>query len=779
MSALPRPPAIDRARRRRVATALLLPLLALALLPGPDVGGSDHGPQIWTSNLGSLEAPYNEATSITALELSQDGKVLVAGLDNGGLLFIDAATGKVLDAAHASDRGAVVQITLTGDGGRAAAIYADGHIAVVDRTQAELLLALNSGPNGIGSDAQARQAAVFARGGKYLIITQDKVYLYGLDTSNQTLRYVLQDSSPEPLGPFLYADPVLTVFGALSKEGALAIYTYGPEQEGRTPLRKIGQAEVDTAKEGNIVALAVSEDGERVALGHRSGAIRRYQPLLGQSGSQLKLEYSDDLIGSIRGLQLSPDGKRIAAWSTSEIVWGEGNNNAELFSEDEVAASNVARVTGPGFLSSSLQEVAFSRDLTRAFVRVEGRNVGTHLFNLPEFKGFLVDDTDNPFGLSTMDSLGELVYQAAGKQVEGFQITEKQLPPPALREGTNTAGSGEGRLGFALTTSTALIGGAALLVLLLLAILLPLVFAARRAGPTTQLTPLDPENGTPLVPLGSTGTGTNAGAVLPGGIARPVASQAMSAPAPEGILVLRNVHIRGAVTLRGIDAAWRRPGVVLLRGKSIDLSTFANGLRGEASMTGLVAVGGATADETPMLFSRRIQVGLAPIGTLGATANQRYREEAEHHRLPNSLVERRIHTDLGWMGARRAQPTQSLRPVDAWKLRLALAVIHRPHVLLLNTMDLPQEAQHDDALAGTVRQVLRGVAKQFEVLIVLLDEGKLNLDLLRRWADEEATLGPAGISDRTPLQGGQSVPEAKAGGRKGRTKKAPGKPRSG
>lgn len=719
-------------------------VLLVFLLSTVGVGASSPvmmEPEDWAFELDDLRAPYNEASAITAMVLSSDGRIIVFGTDNGAVLFVDARTGALLDggSAHTPSHGAVKTIHLDEGATLAALVYESGYVAVVSRVEDAPLYTRYS-DQGAPEKERPRIGAVLSPDGRFLVVTGDVVRLFHRASGpDPAFKEVSNDATG--LGPYVWFHSSYPIFGVLSAEGDVTIYSYtngGMRAEGTR----------DLTDDGTIEALAVSGDGDRFGILLDTGDLIRYTPSLDPQEPRLIPDFRDKIKGPPLGVRLDMTGDRIAAWSQDELLWAEGCNlNQEICTSGD-ADRDLVHLRPP--LGTHIATAAVTPDLDRAVLQVEGEGRERRVYNLPSLEQFTLASDEVATGLSLLSPDGTKVYQADGPVLAVREITPEELPPPQ-RSDDSMDEDGDAPTPFGLSSSRILVGGIGALVLLVLVILGSLLLASRRHRPAPTplptLAPLEEEAMRSFTPMAIPSS-----AAPPGRIRHVVPSAPSVQAAPDGLLTLADVAVDGPVLLKGLQLVVKRPEVLRIHGERAVLETFSDLLGGAFPFTGILAVGGASARETPVLFQRRVRIGLDEASTNGADPATVFRAVARSRGLPVGLVERRLEKDLGWMGERRDHPWERLRPFDRWKVRVALALVDRPHLLVLWVRDVPGGPEGRSAV---VRKVLSGVARHYETLVVLLDDGSADPVWVRRLADEEMRLAPSGFTDRHLLLEGR------------------------
>lgn len=256
---------------------------------------------------------------------------------------------------------------------------------------------------------------------------------------------------------------------------------------------------------------------------------------------------------------------------------------------------------------------------------------------------------------------------------------------------------------------------------------------------------------------------------------------------PQGIFVLEGFSVPGDPVVRDLRLFLTRPGVVRLVGQEPALDRLCGALTGRLRAVGIASAGGVDRSMTPVLFERHLRVGLQDPPDPSLPGRQWYLEEGRRRGVPPAVVQRRLQADLGWMGPRLDRPVQMLAPLDRWKLRLAVAFLDRPSVLVLWTRHLP--ASRDPVTQEAVRRVLAAVGRHYRAVVLLLDPGSpVPSQVVRSWSHEEVRLGSDGFHERSLLHEGRRITNttdpslftetsrgASDGGRNGRrSRSAPG-----
>ncbi len=705
---------------------------------------------LWDLELGNLaKSELAAASGFSQLHVSPSGEVLIAGLNNGGILFLETETGAVITTAFTKDHGAVRSISSDRQGERAVFVYDDGYVAAVDASQEELLMSRFS-EAGAGRYTD-RVGAQISMDGQTLVVTSDRLQIYDLERESHGLVFAPGPELEPALGPHLFLHPQLPYFAALDRDGTLGVFNM--ELEPQHPLVDLG----DEASQ--VAALAVSHDGSAFALLQSDGRLLRYAVRLSASDPELVLTYESRLrctvptCGDPFGVALNTNGDRVMAWTNQQLIWAEGDN--QNVPEEEAQKTNEANTVSlavPVDGSWSFGQIAPDQELSRALITQAGEQGAKPVHH--EFPSRSGSDTTLP-PLSdarqvTLDPNAGRAYVSHGGLLAAFPVA----PPPAA----NTAGGTDGEDGGfwnRWTPATLLVASLAGLALVtLLGFLVAVLVVSRRGDDARLVAQLELEQGA-LAPPAS------ARPSLPGGGARsairPVAPSAPpEMPPPEGLLMLEGFGAPGAPALKGLRLSLTRPGVVRLYGEKARLARFVAALSGQVPATGLASAGGADRVATPLLFARHLCVSLPRPDDPDRTPGSWYAEAGRQRGVPVAVVKRRLDADLGWMGARLDRPLHTLNPIDRWKVALAVAFLDRPRVLLVWTQELP--GGDDPESRATVRSVLAAVGRHYRAAVLLLDPGgPLPEEVVRSWSHEELRLTSHGFRDRALLEEGKRV----------------------
>ncbi|MBW3581600.1 MAG: WD40 repeat domain-containing protein [Euryarchaeota archaeon] len=746
-------------RRRQVILVLILAAILsgtvfASVARGESKAEVDSGPYEidWTiDDFRKWNPRFQDGTGWTALALSPDGSTLIGGTDNGVIAFLALAGDNVPTETvyHAEHHGAVISIKPTHDGDRAVIHFQDGHLEVLDRDRKTPMWSLfdeAGAPHGLRDTVTARIRA----DGKFLFVAEQDISVWFED--NSTGRFNKVASADIRLGPHLYSHPAYPMFAAMDKTGHGEVYTYSARG-----LQAVGALPLDQYNPGvTISSTAVAEDGSRLAVGYTDGLVVRFRidienvSLAMQQGKtpppMLIPEHEARLDGAIAGVLIAPDGRRHTAWVVGEdeghtFLWATGQNKQDIKNDKTVRLE-----------IDDIQQVGASRDLFRVLVRDHG---GTVAYNLPEAKSA----GSSVFGKGTdpvlLDETGAVAFLVNGPMLGQYTISTKVLEAPPARKAAESApqsGAAEESWFGTADGGTFLWLGLGVLALVLLPLLV--VGLLRLARPASQAqTGIDDGIDATFGPPGGAVYGTR----------RPQSSAPAAIPPPEGLLVLSGVTARsGDAHLAGVDLKAVRPQVLRIAGPAADVRILGRVLATRVPYGGTLATGGVSARETQVLFARRVQSGLPTPADGRKDADLLLGDEAERHGLPSGLKQRRSAEDLAWLAPdRRRLPYDRLAPLDRWKLRVVLALVRRPDVLVLSSEDLPPPPPDPSArvaLHNAIGRVLRGVARHYGVLLVLLDDGDgWELTEVRTWCDEEAVLAAGRVHERAHLRSGRPV----------------------
>lgn len=706
----------------------------------------------WSLALWELDdEKYSTASGFSVLHLAPSGEILIAGLDNGGVLFLDIHAGEVVARGHTGDHGAVRSISSDRSGERAVFVYDDGYVAALDTNQNELLLTRFS-QAGAPQEFRDEIAAKMSADGDYLVLSTNELEVYRFTGETPDASFVEQASGQaEATGPFLYIHPRFPFFAAMNNDGETQVFDFNLQ-----PMTTQGRLHKMV---GPVAALATSHDGSRLAVVEHDGTVLRYQITFNPPG--LVLDYEGSVRCSIpscdnRGIALNTDGTRLMAWTNQEILWVEGRNTGDNVSEDEIQETrrDTVRLTPPSS-QDRYGHVSPDQELTRALIsRVE-----SDATVVPVYREFPSTTRSSPplgegidakrFALAGIHGLA---FTIEGTRISAFPVEatpDFAIPGNDQNDGSSILGTN------GLLEEGAWIAGLAGLGLLgLVGLLVAVLLVARRRDDPRLLAELELEEGAMSAPA-------SARPSLPGGGTRgSIRAVAPSAPAqeppPEGLFVLHDLAIPGHPPVRGLRVAMTRPGVVRLLGEKALLARLTGALLGEVRSSGVAAAGGADRESTPLLFMRHLRVGLGPLPDPARSPRESYKRLGEKRGVPPAVVARRLEVDLGWMGERLDRAFRELLPLDQWKVRLALAFLDRPRVLLLWNRELPEPS--DPGVTQTVRSLLFAVARHYRAVVLLLDPGgPVPEHVMREWSHEELRLTPAGIRDRVLLENGRPV----------------------
>lgn len=722
-----------------VALVLTVPFAVAS--PTPEGTGEASPFEVrWTRDLTqNVLGEPSGSTRWTAAALSPDGRVLVAGSDDGVVAFFEAdpdGTGSVLRAFHARQRGPVSEVSLTDDGTRAAVRYGTGFMTVLDHRSADPLLSVE--PPGDRRLAVHRTAVGLTTDGEYAFTTGGEVAVWriaGGDTCENCTgappAYEKVGRVGETVGPYLYVDPTRPVFGVLSETGRMSIFSYRVDG-----MAKLYEADLLDDDRVTLTAFAVSgQEGQRLAMGLSNGTVTRYRVEPNSVTRFLVPDYQGALPGAVTGIDLSRDGDRLLAWGADEtgLLWTSAGADGALI-EERIESTGLARVSA-------------SVDLYRVLLR---DTTGTLVYNLPERasgRDVSVGQGDDP---AVLDDDGDVAFLADGTRLGAYAVPADVLPPPAAREGglsaTSPSGVADEEGNGSFLDAGLWLWGVGILAI----VLLPIVVA----GTIAVLRRRDDEEGAQAPLMASTGQrpAWDGGLAPQGGSGTAVSSMAASLPRdnagvapdaapPETLLAFHRVVAEGhGASFHGFDLRLNRPDVVRLEAATAECILLSDILSGSVPVAGDVSVAGVSLRDTPFLFARRVQPGLAPVTDGAPGAASLLAATAAERGLPESVVRRRLEKDLAWLPAARQRiPYAELSAFERWKVRLVLGLVHRPDVLVLGAGDLPAgttTARPSAEAVAAVRKVLRGVSRHYRVLVVVLDDGRLVEPETARWSDE-------------------------------------------
>lgn len=750
----------------RAAAPVLVLVLWLVFLLSPIAAADEPRGARWSVALDEFEdEEYASATGFTVLHMAPSGEILIVGLENGGVLFLETETGEVVARGHTGDHGAVVSISSDDAGQRAVFVYEDGYVAALDTDQNELLMTRFS-QAGAPADLQGHVAAKMSPDGEHLVLSTDELEVYRFQGEPPEASFEVRvEGQEQAIGPYLYIHPNFPFFAAMNVDGQTQVFDFNLQ-----PMTTQGRLHKMV---GPVAALAASHDGKRLAIVEDDGTVLRYEISFDMSNPQnsgLVLDYEGKVRCSIptcdhRGVALNTDGTRLMAWTNQEIVWVEGRNAGDDVSEEELAETrrDTVRLKPPA-APDRYGQVTPDQELTRALItRVEGDGSVVPIYReLPS-----TSRSTPPLGedihprLLALAGVHGLAFTTQGTQLSAFPVDA--TPASALPKGNPDNGSGLLGTSGLFEDGTWLVGLAGLGLLVLVGLLLVVLFVARRRDDPRLLSELELEEGALSAPA-------SARPSLPGGGRRgQFRAVAPSAPAqgppPEGLLVLHDYRIAGHPPIRDLRLALTRPGVVRLQGEKALLARLTGALMGEIPSAGVAAAGGADRRSTPLLFMRHLRVGLGAPPDAARSPRALYKQLGTKRGVPGAVVERRLEVDLGWMGERLDRRFAELASLDQWKVRLALAFLDRPRVLMMWNRELPEPDDAQDA--ATVRTVLAAVARHYRAAVLLLDPGgPVPQRVMREWSHEEFRLTPTGIRDRLLLENGEPVGMSRTVGQK-------------
>jgi WD40 repeat protein len=372
-------------------------------------------------------------TQTVDIDVSPNGKLLVAGHAQGTLQLYRLSDGRQLDVAQGSSAGAILDLEFSRDGKFLATGGVDGFAKIWEVAHGKLseVLTLRGHDNPVGS----------------VSLNRDKNRLASLGQGSYEAR--IWDVSPAGRGE------VLTLPGPQSKpewrsdiaftpDGRRLVASSGPAgtirvwsvQTGKELLR-LDQGATDRAPEHAVIGIDVSPDGSRIATAGADGSVRIFDA---ETGKQLlALQHQHCVPHGLcvaNNAVFSPDGSRIATTGWDATI--------RIFDADSGRQLRVLRGHEPGSLGTYVVE--WTRDGRRLLstahdgMRIWDVRTGRQQLAFPPGGGPAQSGAWSPDGKEVLEDvgLGARVWDATtGKQLRllatGAPVTELRFSRDGAR----------------------------------------------------------------------------------------------------------------------------------------------------------------------------------------------------------------------------------------------------------------------------------------------------------------------------------------------------------